>query len=172
MNALDPLVDRRLRCVEFYDDRMVGAYLDALHAHPEVVQRLRGITHPDVPAGNDDEAVRRCIEVERLACDRAIRHVLRRSVAGVSRRWLVLMAVLGLFWLAVGVGVRFGLASTVVSEVVGNGLLVGGVLTVLVALIAHLRTVMSLPGKEIAAANLAYAGRVIDGQEAPLGSGS
>lgn len=90
----------------------------------------------------------------------------------MSRRWLVLMALLGVFWLAAGVGVRFGLASTVVSEVVGNGLLAGGVLTVLVAVVAHLRTVMSLPGKEIAAVNLAYAGRVIDGQDARLGSGS
>lgn len=168
VNALDPRVDRQLRCVPFYDARMVGAYLDALRAHPDIAQRLRRITHPDVPAGDHAEAVQRCAEVEQLACDKAVRHVLRKSVAAVSRRWFLLMAALGVFWLAVGAGARVGFAASGFSAILGNGLLIGGVLTIVVALVAHVRTVMSLPGRDVAAVNLAYAGRVIDGEEMPL----
>lgn len=94
VNALDPRVDRQLRCVPFYDARMVGAYLDALRAHPDIAQRLRRITHPDVPAGDHAEAVQRCAEVEQLACDKAVRHVLRKSVVP-PKSWRVSYAAFG-----------------------------------------------------------------------------
>lgn len=170
MNALDPRVDRWLRREEFYDDEMIRAYLDVLREYPEVLARLRSITRPDEPVGDDGEALRRYAEVEDLACGKAVRRVLRDRVARSSRRYLRLMIGLGLGWVAIGAGVRFGLPPATISTVVGNGLIWGGVLSMLVALVAHVRTVTSLSAKDIAAVNLAYAGRVIDGDEVLLGS--
>lgn len=75
------------------------------------------------------------------------------------------MSVLVTALLTIGAGVRTGLPAADITTPVGNGLIFGGVLSIVIGLVFHAPTMHRLLGRHIAAVNLAYAGRMLDGDD-------
>lgn len=160
---MDSRLSKLLRNADLYDTGMIGSYLDELHADPQLNAELRSIVQPG--AVDEDDVWAQYNAIKRLTVDTRVKHVLRSHVRRTGCRFLAPMVVVAVALLVVGAGVRMGLPVTNIGTAVGNGLILGGVVSVLVGLVIYARTLLVLPGKEVAAVNLAYAGRVIDGNE-------